>query len=210
MTKHEYLAVLAKGLCDLPAGERDRFLDYYREMIEDRIEEGLAEDAAVAAIGEPDAVLRKIRREAAPQPEKPAAKRREWRTWEIVLLVLGSPLWLSLLLAAVAILFSLVVAAVSILFSLAVTLWSLVVVVYAVTLSLLVCGLFGLGYSLVLALAGAGGSLALLVLGGGLFCAGGGMLCLLACVAATRGSMYLCRLTLRGLRRLFRKRRGSI
>lgn len=199
MTKHEYLAVLAKGLCDLPAGERDRFLDYYREMIEDRIEEGLDEGEAVAAIGEPDAVLREIRREVAPQPEKPAAKKRVWRTWEIVLLVLGSPLWLSLLLAAV-----------SILFSLAVTLWSLVVVVYAVTLSLLVCGLFGLGYSLVLALAGAGGSLALLVLGGGLFCAGGGMLCLLACVAATRGSMYLCRLTWRGLRRLFRKRRGSV
>ena len=49
MTKREYLEKLARGLRPLPKEERRRQLDYYEEMLSDRMDEGLDETAAVAA-----------------------------------------------------------------------------------------------------------------------------------------------------------------
>ncbi len=48
MTKTEFLKKLAKALSDLESDEREKFLSYYREIIEDRIENGLTEIDAVA------------------------------------------------------------------------------------------------------------------------------------------------------------------
>ena len=48
MTKTEFLKKLAKALSDLESDEREKFLSYYCEIIEDRIENGLTEIDAVA------------------------------------------------------------------------------------------------------------------------------------------------------------------
>ena len=53
MTKREFLDNLERMTGALGADERRRLLDYYQEMIEDRLEEGIPEAQAVAALGDP-------------------------------------------------------------------------------------------------------------------------------------------------------------
>ena len=63
MTKREYLEKLARGLRPLPKEERRRQLDYYEEMLSDRMDEGLDEAAAVAAMDPPETVIDRVLRE---------------------------------------------------------------------------------------------------------------------------------------------------
>lgn len=53
MQKTEFLDRLRAALADLPAEELEKTLGYYAEMIEDRMEDGMDEEAAVAAMGDP-------------------------------------------------------------------------------------------------------------------------------------------------------------
>ena len=89
----------------------------------------MSEEQAVAMLGNVDEIAAQILQSA---PDVPKAGKGR-RVWMIVLLVLGSPVWLSLLIAALA------VAA-----SVFVVLWSLAASMYAVELSLAVCGPAGL------------------------------------------------------------------
>lgn len=52
MQKTEFLDRLRTALADLPAEELEKTLGYYAEMIEDRMEDGMDEEAAVAAMGD--------------------------------------------------------------------------------------------------------------------------------------------------------------
>ena len=83
MNKQEFLQRLQASLAALPTEEQVERLAFYSEMIDDRVEEGMTEEEAVAAIGAtelpPEAVL---------QPKQ--------QTWKTVLLLVGSPIWLSL------------------------------------------------------------------------------------------------------------------
>ena len=63
MTKREYLEKLARGLRPLPKEERRRQLDYYEEMLSDRLDEGLDEADAVAAMDPPETVIDRVLRE---------------------------------------------------------------------------------------------------------------------------------------------------
>ena len=109
MNKQEFLSRLKNRLCGLPARELAERLDFYAEMIDDRVELGLSEEAAVAEMGDIDDIVTQLLSEVsllslATGKIKP---RRPLATWEIVLLILGSPLWGSLLIAAVAVFVSL-------------------------------------------------------------------------------------------------------
>lgn len=99
MTKQQFLTALRSKLAHLSQEELEERLFFYGEMIDDRIEEGLSEEEAVAAAGSIDDFS---------LPTQPKQKSR-LRWWEITLLALGSPIWLSLLLAGVAVIFSLVI-----------------------------------------------------------------------------------------------------
>ena len=50
MTKAEFLSVFKKKLSALPRKEREEGLSFYTEMIDDRMEEGLSEEEAVAEV----------------------------------------------------------------------------------------------------------------------------------------------------------------
>lgn len=63
MTKREYLEKLARGLRPLPKEERRRQLDYYEEMLSDRLDEGLDEADAVAAMDPPETVIDRVLRD---------------------------------------------------------------------------------------------------------------------------------------------------
>ena len=98
MDKNSFLSQLQKRLKGLPEEDLQRTLEYYREMIEDRMEEGLSEEEAVAELGPVEEI-------AAPLLPKPV---RKMKTWEIVLLILGFPVWFPLLISAAAVAVSLI------------------------------------------------------------------------------------------------------
>lgn len=94
MTKQEYLASLERLMGGLDAQERQAQLDYYSEMFDDMLEDGLSADEAAAR-------LEAARREAGePEPERlpeePTAEgkrtnKRRWRKiliWVLVVVVL--------------------------------------------------------------------------------------------------------------------------
>ena len=179
MNKKEFINALGKGLAGLSSEEQDKWLDFYGEMIDDRIEEGLSEEDAVAAIGNVDAVVEQILLQS--KPEKKQKKKRELKTWQTVLLIVGSPLW-----------FSLVVAAASVVFTLMVAMWAVVISFYAVAVSLLACGLAGVVITPVMMVRGNMGA-GLFCLGAGLFCGGLGMLWFIGTNYMAKGAAWLCK-----------------
>lgn len=95
MNKQEFLAALARELEPLPREERERTLTYYGELIDDRLEDGQDEGEVIQSLGAPKAVAEELLGE-----EQPQLPNRGLRVWVIVLLVLGFPLWGSLLVTA--------------------------------------------------------------------------------------------------------------
>ncbi len=61
MNKEEFLNALRAGLAGLPQADIERSVQYYREMIDDRIEDGMREIDAVADIGDPRELAQAIR-----------------------------------------------------------------------------------------------------------------------------------------------------
>ena len=83
-------------------------MSFYSEMIDDRIEDGLSEEEAVAAVGPVEDIVGQVITETPLSTlvrERVRPKRR-MKTWELVLLILGSPIWLSLMIAGFAIVIS--------------------------------------------------------------------------------------------------------
>ena len=100
MNKQEYLSAVRRRLSGLPEEDTLRSLDYYTELIEDRMEEGLSEEEAVAEMPAPEEAADQI---LLGQPLHKVIRARALRDRKlgpgvIVLLVLGSPIWLSLVL----------------------------------------------------------------------------------------------------------------
>ena len=128
MTKSEFNALLRRRLhvC-LPAEDVEKTLEYYNEMLDERMEAGADEAEAVAALGEIDRIVADTLTDT-PMPrliKHRVTSRPALRVWEIMLLILGSPVWLSLLAAVVAVVVSVYV-----------VLWAVVVVFFAAVAAL--------------------------------------------------------------------------
>ena len=126
MCKQDFLEALRKGLKGLPEQDIEDRIVFYGEMIDDRMEE-MPEEDAVAAVGSVDDVISEILEDtsiAKLVKEKVRPKRR-LRAWEIVLLVLGSPVWFPL-----AIVFAAVILVIYI------CLWAVVAALWSVDLAL--------------------------------------------------------------------------
>ncbi len=78
MTKADFLEALRNCLRALPDADAARSLDYYIEMIDDRMDDGMTEEEAVAAVGDPADVAREILREYTP-PSGPSEPEQENR-----------------------------------------------------------------------------------------------------------------------------------
>lgn len=170
MNKASFTDELYQLLKPLPKAERRQQIDYYGEMIDDRMEDGLSEEEAVAALGSPADIAAQILGDVPPKPV------RKLSAWAIVLIVLGSPIWLSLLVGA-----AMVVASVAIVAAAAyISLWTVLAALYATDLSLLLglfAGIAGGAYYLVHAVTPPG----FLFLGAALACAGGAILLFFLC-----------------------------
>ena len=135
MTKNEFITCLEDRLSSLPKEDAEKAIEYYSEMIDERIEDGLSEEEAVNDIGSiDDIVLNIVDDIALPKLIKTKVKKgRSIKAWEIVLLVLGAPVWLPILISVIAILLSIYI-----------VLWSIVLVFYSITLSFAVAPIAGI------------------------------------------------------------------
>ena len=190
MKKQEFLDKLKASLWAMPEADTQRSLDYYSEMIDDRMEEGLTEEEAVAAIGDLDEIVGQILTET---PRPPATveknpKRDHTKAWLIVLLVLGSPIWIPL-----------VAAVLSVAVSVYVTLWSVVLVLWCLTVAACVSPLA----CLVSILFSFAESSVLVNLGAALLFAGLAILLFMVSKLATKGMIALTKVIWKGIKSIF-------
>ena len=193
MGKEAFLAALRDALRGLPPKDLERSLDFYREMLDDRMEDGLSEEAAVAAMGPVEEIVAQILSET-PLPKLVREKvrpRRALRAWEIVLLVLGSPVWLPLLAALAAVVLALYAAV-----------WAVIVSLYAVDLSFAACGVAGL-FGIYLAERTGNLAAGIMTLGAGLLCAGIAIFLFFGFNQATRGILLGSKRVVLGLKSRF-------
>ncbi len=198
MTKVEFLKELRSKLQGLPESDIDDRIGFYHEMIADRVSEGRTEEEAVAEIGNIDDIVKEI---ASVTPLKTIVKerykpRRRIRPWEIVLIVLGFPLWFPIVLT---------------LFILGLVgylmIWILVIVTYSVEI-----GFIGGAFT---AFAGflsesiAGNPSYLLYLGHAMAFLGASILMVFACIGATKLSIKISKSIFTGIKAgLIRKGRN--
>ena len=196
MRKKEFLEKLRASLWAMPEADKQRSLDYYAEMIDDRMEDGLSEEEAVAAIGDLDEIVKQILGET-PRPPATVTKeqkqqKRGLEPWMIVLLVLGSPLWIPL-----------VASAVGTVFSVYVSLWSVVIALYAVAFALAVAalGCFVGSFFMIGRFAEV-----MVAWGAGLLCAGFAIGVFLLSNLAAKGLVALTKLCWKGVQNIFRRK----
>lgn len=193
MRKQEFLDLLKAKLSGLPKEDIEERLVFYGEMIDDRMEEGLTEEEAVSEIGSADEVAEQLIAETPLSKivkEKIKPKRR-LRAWEIVLLVLGSPIWLSLAIAAFAVILSLYA-----------VLWSLIASLWAIFGALVGCALSGIASGTGFAI-GVNVLTGIALVGAGIICAGLSVFLFFGCLAATKGSARLTGMIALGIKKCF-------
>ncbi len=103
MTREEFLERLGDLLACLPAEQIEESKAFYNEAIADRMEDGMSEEEAVAAIGSPGAVAEAILDDLPAVPRAIARTKRKSPTLLWILTIVGSPVWVPLLLAFAAI-----------------------------------------------------------------------------------------------------------
>lgn len=196
MNKEMFLARLRMELYGLPESDIEERIAFYSEMIDDRVEEGLSEEEAVAQMGPmhdivsqtiSDIPLTKLVKEKI-KPD------RELKGWEIALIIICFPIWFPLLIAGGAIVISLYA-----------VIWSLVLAVWAASVSLVAVGIGGvviaiINVVLVHPLKG------FAILGVSLFSGGLGIFMILASIGMTKGAAKLTARIAMGIKSLFIKK----
>lgn len=197
MNKAEFLDKLERSLQGLPDDAIADRVEFFSEMIDDLIEEGYSEDDAVAGIGEvvedianemlADIPITKLIKERV----KPK-KRLKW--WELTLIIVGFPLWFSLLAALVAV----VIAVFASLWSVVISLWSVFVSFAGCALGGFVLGVASIGSNEVLA--------GIANIGLGVTSAGLAIFAFYGCKAVTKGMAWLTKKMLLGIKWSFIKK----
>ena len=196
MNKFDFLTQLRAKLWSIPKEDTERSVEYYREMIDDRMEEGLSEEDAVSAVGSVDDIIARILEET---PLMQIAKqkltpKRKIRAWEIILLILGSPIWLSLLVSLLAVLLSLYV-----------SLWAVIISLWAVFVSLAASSVGCIAAAIVVIATGSA-TQGIALISVGILCAGLAIFMYYGCFWASRGIILLTRQCIRWLKRWMLKK----
>ena len=193
MTKETFLNELRNRLSGLPKEDLEDRITFYREMIEERVADGASEEEAVAAMEPVERIAEKFMAEIpltklVRERVKPG---RTLKTWEIILIILGFPVW-----------FPLVIAAAAVSFSLYLVLWALALCVCAVDFSMAAgafAGLLGLLANLgQMSLPGAG-----FIAGCIMILAGLSIIMFFVCTWVTKGILRMTGGMLLGLKVLF-------
>ena len=162
MNKQEFVERLRSKLSDLAEKDIEERVEFFVEMINERIEDGASEEEAVSAIGSVEDIAAQIIAEVmmtkiAKEKIKP---KKKLKIVEILLLAIGSPIWISLLIAAISVIISLYVS----LWAVIVSVWAAFVSTVAASIGCIVFGVTTIIYSSL--------PLGLALIGASLFCLG--------------------------------------
>ena len=191
MNKAEFTQQLTNSLAGLSQYDINRSVDYYTEMIDDRVEDGMTEEDAVAALGSIDEIRSKILEEVPITKivKEKMTPKRSFGAGEIVLLVLGAPLWIPLLLAGIVVILAIYI-----------SFWSIIFSLYVADLSVFISGLAGL----IVAAIKPGGPLgALFYAGCGIALIGVAILLFFGFNQVTKGLLYISKMIILGIKKLF-------
>ena len=196
MNKTEFLSRLRVNLCGASEQDVKTAEDFYCEMIDDRVESGMSEQEAVESLGSPEDAAKNILLEM-PLGKllKVKAKRtRRLSALEIVLLILGFPVWGSLLISAVAVVLSVYL-----------SLWAVIISLYAATFALVVSALPCAAVGIWQMCAGNFAS-GLFVLGGSVAALGIGVLLFFVSHSAAKGVVLCGKLCIKVIKSMFVRR----
>lgn len=167
MRKSEFLRSLKSALRGIKRSEREKYLAYYSELIDDKIEEGMSEEQAVASLGSIDSIVMDLTRDA----EERGMLKNRLNPLTITLIIIGSPLWISL----VAVVFSLLIALYAVL-------WSMLAAFASVVFALMVSVLAAVLYFILNGFT----PTAMFVFGGSMVCGALGVLLIKPLIAAVK------------------------
>ena len=204
MTKSEFLIILKKNLISLPEQDRRKTIQYYAEMIDDRIEEGFSEEDAVEQIGPVYELIAQIKSDygetTSVNTSEPNRKqhKKSVNIGVMILLILGFPLWFSLLMAVF-----------SVLLALCVSLWSCIIALWSVFVSFIACSVGGiiLGVIFNMLMRFVSGTA---MIGAGIILSGLTIFTFYACKAATKGAAYLTKETAVFIKNCFTKKEAIL
>lgn len=181
MTKQEFTQQLSNSLAGLNEEDIRKSIDYYSEMIEDRMEDGMTEEDAVAAVGSIEDIRSQILSEVpmARIVKEKITPKRDFRAGEIVLLVLGAPIWLPLVLTVIILALTLFL-----------VFWVIIMSLYVVDLSLFVSGFASIVNAFI---AGPGFMAVMFFIGAGLFLLGLSVLLFFGFNQVSKGMLSLSR-----------------
>ncbi len=196
MTKNEFLIKLTMALSGLPTSEIEQRVAFYGEMIDDRVEEGLSEEEAVAGLGSLDQIVEQIVGEIpfakiAKQSVKP---KKGMSAGTIVLLIVGAPVWFSILLALAVTFYSVI--------------WATVASLWAV-FAALVGGAIGGTVSSVVMLCSGKALSGFAMLGMAFASAGLAILMFFGCLYTTRAFAWLSEKAVLWVKKLFIKKESA-
>lgn len=184
MNKRNFLSKLSDKLSNLPHSEAQERLNFYSEMIDDLVEEGLTEEQAVLKVGNADDIAREIVTDVPFNDiveEKLILDNNANKGWQLALLIASAPIWFSILIA----IFSVAISLIATLLAVSISLW-------AVPISLIACAVTGVIYCFILIFSGYALT-GFAVLGAGLLCAGLSILFVYVCNALTKFLFCICK-----------------
>lgn len=126
MNKQEFLTELEKRLSGIPKKDIDQTIEFYEELILDKMEEGQTEEEAIASLDSIDEIVKAtLSNVSIPKLVKEKfAPKRSLKTWEIVVIASTAIIWIPLAIVLL-----------SVILSLYVGLWSGVIALAASTIS---------------------------------------------------------------------------
>ena len=140
MTKIEFLDELRNKLTGLTKTDVDERLNFYSEMIDDLIEDGNLESEAIKKVGSVQEIANQILSEVCVEKNEKSVdntnKSKKLKGVVITLLAIGSPVWVALLVSALAVIISVYAS----IWSAVISLWAGVVASVGVALYGIIAG----------------------------------------------------------------------
>ena len=196
MNKQEFLMQLKSGLSGLPKEDVEERLEFYSEMIDDRVEEGFLEEEAIQGVGDIEEIINQMVGEIplSKLVKQKIKQTKQLRVWEITLLIIGSPLWLSLLIAVIAVGLSVYIA-----------MWSVIISMWSAFGAIGGCAMGGVVAGIIGAIKGDVFT-GVAMIGTALACAGLSIFAFYGCKAITKAILLLTKKISIGIKNCFIKK----
>ena len=131
MKRDEFYKRLRDEMSGMPSHTIDNTISYYEEIISDAVEDGRLEEDVIASFGSVESIVNNLLKDvsiAKLVKEKVKPKRR-LETWEIILIIVTSPLWIGFVIGFLGLCFGLIGG-----------FWGTIVALWAVDLAFMIGG----------------------------------------------------------------------